>query len=143
MPIEYVCPRSLGELNNPFDRDEQAMTALVTAGALVALADGRVDALERYETLNYIERCRLAPATPSARIAEFFDGCVRQFQGRDFSHLIVEAFRPVARLPLSSDIIRIAERVAAADGYLHPGETQMITLIRVLMTSESRSGTRS
>jgi len=36
MAIKYSGLRSQGELGNPFDRDEEAITALVTAGALVA-----------------------------------------------------------------------------------------------------------
>ncbi|MBV9530063.1 MAG: TerB family tellurite resistance protein, partial [Bradyrhizobium sp.] len=106
-------------------------------------ADGRVDPIERHETLNYIDRFRLAPAISSTRIADFFDGCVRRLQDRDLPNLIIEAFRPVTRLSLRSDIIRIAERVAAADGYLHPDEVQMITLIRLMMMAEPRTHTSS
>ena len=114
MPIKYVRPRSLGELSNPYDRDEQVMTALVTAGALVALSDGRVDAIERYETVDYIDRCRLAPAISRERMAEVFDGCVRRLQDRDFADLIVEALRPAARLSLTSDVVRIADTAGPA-----------------------------
>jgi ATP-dependent DNA ligase len=37
MPIQYIRPSILGELRDPFDCDEQAVKALVTAGAFVAL----------------------------------------------------------------------------------------------------------
>ena len=137
MPIKYVCLRSQGERNNPFDRDEQAMTALVTAGVLVALADGRVDAIERDEAVDYIDRQGLAPAISRRRVAEFFDGLVLRLQDRDFTDLIIAAFRPVAHLSLASEVIRIAERIAAADGRLHPCEVQVIALIRLLMMPES------
>jgi tellurite resistance protein TerB len=139
MPIKYVCPRSLGELSNPIDRHEQAMEALVTAGALVALADGRVDAIERDEAVDYIDRHRLAPAISRQRLAEFFDARVRRLDDRDFASLIVDAFRPVAGLSLASDMIRIAERVAAADGRIHPSEVQVITLLRLIMMTPSES----
>lgn len=135
MPINYICRRSQGELGNPFDRDEQAMTALVTAGALVALADGRVDAVERDAVVDYIDRRRLAPAVSRRRVAEFFEERVRRLQDRDFTDLIIEAFRPVAHLCLALEVIRIAERTAAADGRLHPYEVQVIALIRLLMMS--------
>jgi len=138
MLINYVCHRSQGELGNPFDRDEQAMTALVTAGALVALADGRVDAVERDAVVDYIDRHRLAPAVSRRRVAEFFDGRVRRLHDRDFTDLIIEAFRPVARLSLAFEVVRIAERTAAADGRLHPCEVQVIALIRLLMMSKVR-----
>jgi hypothetical protein len=46
--------------------------------------------------------------------------------------LIVEALRPVPCLSLGSDVIRIAERVAAADGHVHPDEARMIRLLRLI-----------
>jgi tellurite resistance protein TerB len=142
MPINYVRPRNLSELSNPFDRDEQALTALATAGALVALADGRVDAIERDEAVDYIVRRRLAPTISRQRIAAFFDARVQRLDDRDFADLVVAAFRPIARLPLASEVIRIAQRIAAADGRIHPSEVQVITLIRLLMmtSSETRAG---
>jgi len=45
------------------NRDEDVMQGLVTAGALVALADGRVEEVERDELLNFIDRQQLAPTT--------------------------------------------------------------------------------
>jgi hypothetical protein len=40
MPIHYIRPDIPGELRDPFGCDEQVAKALVTVGALVALADG-------------------------------------------------------------------------------------------------------
>jgi tellurite resistance protein len=138
MPIKYTCIRRQGELDNPFDRDEQAMTALATAGALVALADGQVDAVERDEAVDYIDRCRLAPTVSRQRVAEFFDGRVRRLQDRDFTELVVEAFRPVACPSLVSEVIRLGERIAAADRRFHPREVQGLALIRLLMMPPTR-----
>ena len=42
-------------------RDEQLMQALVTAGAFVALADGRVKDIERDELLSYVDAQDLVP----------------------------------------------------------------------------------
>jgi tellurite resistance protein len=55
------------------NRDEDVMQGLVTAGALVALADGRVEEIERDELLNFIDRQQLAPTIPRTEIAEVFD----------------------------------------------------------------------
>jgi len=52
MPIQYIRPSIPGELRDPFDCDEQAVKALVTAGAFVALADGRVEVIERDEVVH-------------------------------------------------------------------------------------------
>jgi tellurite resistance protein len=132
MAIHCVRPDISGEFRNPFDCDELIVKALVTVSAFVALADGRLDAIERDEAVNYIERQRLAPTISQERIAQFFDARARHLEDRDFADLIVEALRPVAALSLSVDVVRIAERVAEADGRLDPNEAQVIGLIRLI-----------
>jgi hypothetical protein len=132
MPIQYIRPSIPGELRDPFDCDEQAVKALAAAGAFVALADGRVAAIERDEAVHYIDRRQLAPTISRGRIAEFFDERTQRLQDADFADLIVEGPRAVAALSLSTHVIRIAERIAAADRYVDPNEVQVITLIRLI-----------
>jgi len=136
MAIHRIRPDIRGELRDPFDCDEQVVKALVTVGAFVALADGRLDATEREETVNYIDRLRLAPTVSRQRIAEFFDASARDLDDRDFADLIAEALRPVAALSLTFDMVRIAELVAMADRHVDPNEAQVIRLLRLIaMTS--------
>src|SRR5215469_8075691 len=136
MAIHYIRPDIRGELRDPFDCDEQVVRALVTVGAFVALADGRLDAIEREETVNYIDRQRLAPTISRQRIAEFFDAGARDLDERDFADLIAEALRPVAALSLTFDVVRIAELVAMADRRVDPSEAQVTRLLRLIaMTS--------
>jgi tellurite resistance protein len=59
MAIHCVRPDISGEFRNPFDCDELIVKALVTVSAFVALADGQLDAIERDEAVNYIERQQL------------------------------------------------------------------------------------
>jgi tellurite resistance protein TerB len=132
MTIHYIRPEISGELRDPLDCDEQVVRALVTVGAFVALADGRVDAVERDEAVNYIDRQRLAPSISRPRIAEFFDARAQHLEGRDFADLIVDALRPVAALSLTHDVVRIAELVAAADRHVNSDEAQVIALIRLI-----------
>jgi tellurite resistance protein len=132
MAIHTVRPDISVEVRNPFDCDELIVKALVTVSAFVALADGRLDAIERDEAVNYIERQQLAPTISRARIAEFFDARARDLEDRDFADLIAEALRPVAALSLTFDVIRIAEQVAAADRRLDSNEAQVISLIRLI-----------
>jgi tellurite resistance protein TerB len=139
MPIHYIRPSISGELRDPFDYDEQVVKALVTVGAFVALADGRVQAIERDEAVGYIDRRRLAPTISQERIAEFFDDRARRLQDRDFADVIVEALRPAAALSLNFDAVRIAELVAAADQHLVPNEAQVLRIIRLItMPFQSR-----
>jgi tellurite resistance protein len=133
MPVRCIRPAISGELRDPFDCDEQAVRALVSVGAFVALADGVFDPIERDEAVDYIDRQALAPTISRQRIAEFFDARVSRLRDRDFADLIVEALRPVAALSLGCDAIRIAERVAAADRHVDPNEAQLIALIRLIM----------
>jgi tellurite resistance protein len=132
MAIHYIRPEISGQLRDPFDCDEQVVRALVTVGAFVALADGRVDPIERDAAVNYVDRQRLAPSISRPRIAEFFDAHARHLEDRDFADLIADALRPVAALSLTFDVVRIAELVAAADRHVNADEAQIIALIRLI-----------
>ncbi len=130
MVIHSVRPEIPGELRDPFDCDEHVVRALVTVGAFVALADGRLDAIERVEAVNYVDRQQLAPSISRPRIAAFFDARARHLEGRDFADLIADALRPGAALSLTFDVVRIAELVAAADRHVNSDEARVISLIR-------------
>jgi tellurite resistance protein len=116
-------------------RDEDVMQALATAGALVALADGRLDAAERDEFVNFIDRQGFTPTISNDDAAGAFDNLVRELEARDRLSVILEAFRPLAGLSLASVVVRTAERVACADGKILPGELQALRLIRLLMAT--------
>jgi tellurite resistance protein len=78
MAVHYIRPNLAAELRDPFDSDEQVVKALVTVGAFVALADGRLDAIERDEAVRYIDQQQLAPTISRRRIADF-DGALLTF----------------------------------------------------------------
>ncbi len=117
-------------------RDEDIVQALVTAGALVATSDGRVDACERNELVSFIDQQDFAPTIPSREVAKAFDDRVRQLEERTAAGVIVDSFRPLAGQSLASLVVRTAELVAAADRMIHPGELRAIRLIRLIMTSQ-------
>jgi tellurite resistance protein len=122
------------------DHDQRVLQALVTAGALVALADGRVDASERDELIEFVDRRGFVPTISRHHIAEAFDNRVRQLKNRDAGKVIVEALRPLAGLSLASVVLRAAERVAAADRQIHPGELRALKLIRLIMMTLPSTG---
>ena len=113
--------------------DHAVMQALVTAGALVALADGRVEQVERDELTSFITRQGFVAGKSSEDIGAAFDDRVRDLSERFSPDTIVDAMRPLAGRSLTSIIVRTAERVAAADREIHPGEQQAIKLIRLTM----------
>ena len=122
MSVHRIDPGISGEIHPPFDCDQRTINALVTVGAFVALADGCIAAIERDAVIGYIIQRRLAPSISWHRIIECFDERSRRLQDRDYWELLLEALRPVAGLSLAPDLVRIAERVAAADGRIHASE---------------------
>ena len=129
-PITAIAKPTGNHLNHS---DEELMQALVTVGALVALADGQVEPVERHELVNFIHRQGFVPTISQDRIAEAFDNRVRQIEDRDGANVTAEALRPLAGLSLASVVVRTAGRVAAANQKIHPGELQALKLIRLMM----------
>jgi tellurite resistance protein len=114
-------------------RDEEILQALATAGALVALSDGQVKAVERDELLDFVDRQGIVPTKSRRDVAQAFDGCVLELEERHAASVIMESFRPLAGKSVGSIVVRAAETVAAADRELHPAELQAMKLIRVLL----------
>lgn len=129
--------------HSSYQRDEEVMQALVTAGAMVALADGSVTPVERDELVNFIDRQGFVPAISPERIAAVFDIRLRELDDRNGPHIIVEKFHPIAGLSLGSVVMRVAQRVADADGMFHPRERQTMDLIRLILARASLSERRA
>lgn len=111
---------------------EQAAVALVTAGALVAVADRHIDPVERDTVIRYIRDRRLAPGVGEARLAGMFEQCARRLEEADFANVVIDALRPVPGRSLSSELVELAEHVAAADRGVHPYELQAVKFLRLL-----------
>lgn len=128
---EHVAPIQ-GEIDEPSNFHERAAAALVTAGAMVAVADRHASAVERDEVVRFISGLGLAAHLTEPRLAAMFDECVRRLEQPDRSKFVIDALLPASHLSLSSDLLAISERVAAADGNLHPREVQSIKFFRLL-----------
>jgi tellurite resistance protein len=116
--------------------DEEVMQALVTAGAMVAVAHGAVEQIERDELVSFIDHQGFVPSISPERIATVFDARVRELDDRNAPNIIVDKFRPVAGLALGSVVIRVAQRAAAADGKLNQREVQAMDLIRLILVED-------
>lgn len=127
------------EIIDPTECDQQAAATLVTAAALVAIADRYIDAMEREEAVRYINDRQLVPTITASRIESLFDERARRLEQPDFANFAIDALRPVSGLSLAPDVIEIAERVAAADLHVHSHELQAIRLIRLVTMSLSKS----
>jgi tellurite resistance protein len=124
-------------------QDEEAMQALVAACAFMAVADGRVQLVEREELLNFVNREGLVPPTSRCDIGEMFDSRVRQLESARSFDAVAGALRPMAGSPLSSVVVRSAERIAAADRDLHPSEVDALRFIRRILTTPQADPGRS
>ncbi|MDX3968459.1 MAG: TerB family tellurite resistance protein [Bradyrhizobium sp.] len=120
------------EVTEPSSLNEQAAAALVIVGALVAVADRRVSPVERDEVLRFIRDRRLAPHISDERLYAMFDELAERLEEPDFANVVIDTLRPVSNLPLSSHLMELSERVAAADEDVHPHEVQAIKLLRLL-----------
>jgi tellurite resistance protein TerB len=127
------------EISEPSRLNEQAVVALVIAGALVAVADRRVSAVERDEVIRFIRDRGLAPHISEDRLFAMFDELAERLEQPDFANVVIDTLRPVSDMSLSSHLIDLSERVAAADDDVHPHEVQAIKLLRLLTLVLPRS----
>jgi tellurite resistance protein TerB len=128
---KYSNPIEL-EIIEPSSLSEQAAVALVIAGALVAVADRRVSPVERDEVIRFIRDRDLAPHIGDDRLFAMFDELAERLEEPDFANVVIDTLRPVSDLPLSTHLLELSERVAAADEDVHPHEVQAIKLLRLL-----------
>jgi tellurite resistance protein len=120
------------EITEPSSLNKQAAVALVIAGALVAVADRRVSPVERDEVIRFIRDRELAPDITDERLFAMFDELAERLEEPDFANVVIDTLRPISNMPLSSHLIELSERVAAADEDVHPQEVQAIKLLRLL-----------
>jgi tellurite resistance protein len=120
------------EITEPSRLNEQAAVALVIAGALVAVADRQVSPVERDEVIRFIRDRGLAPHMSDDRLFAIFDSLAERLEEPDFANVVIDTLRPVSNLSLSSHLMELSERVAAADEDVHPHEVQAIKLLRLL-----------
>jgi len=128
---KYSNPIEL-EIAEPSSLNEQAVAALIIAGALVAVADRRVSPVERDEVIRFIRDRGLAPHIGDDRLFAMFDELAERLEEPDFANVVIDTLRPVSNMPLSSHLMELSERVAAADEDVHPHEVQAIKLLRLL-----------
>ena len=119
------------------DRAHEVMDALVTAAALVAVADGSVHAIEREELVNCMDEERLFPGFSGPEIAAVFDKRAQQLQQRNGPEVIIKALRPLSGLQSTQLVLRIGRRVANADHRINQSELSALKLLRLITTTLS------
>jgi tellurite resistance protein TerB len=94
---EHVAPIQ-AEIIEPSNVHERAAAALVTVGAMVAVADRHVSAAERQEVVRFISDLGLAAHLTEPRLAVMFDERARRLEQRDFANVVIDALLPVSDL---------------------------------------------
>ena len=111
--------------------EETLFEAVVTAGVVVALADGRADAAERAELVGFVEQSSWLSTLTPAEIIDAFDSHVRQFEMiGGVSEATINSLRQVGDRAGIREVVCAAERVALADGCVQTSEKTAIQFIR-------------
>jgi tellurite resistance protein len=118
-------------------RDREMMEALVTAGALVARADGSVDGSERDHLLGFIRQRGLLVRIAPGEILDAFDGRLRQLEQSSGPRSAMASLRPLAGWSRAVLVVEAAAFVAAADGEIHPDELRALRHIRAALTARA------
>ncbi|HYM03168.1 MAG TPA: TerB family tellurite resistance protein [Stellaceae bacterium] len=114
-------------------RDEEMVTALVAAAALVARADGAVDPIERRHFIEFLARERLLAGREPDEILASLDAMALWLD--DQGGAVADALRAL-RGRRALTVILAAEHVAAADGELRLGEQDALRFIRRALGGE-------
>jgi tellurite resistance protein len=112
------------------DRNDDLLDAVVTAAALVARADGRIEPVERGLLLDFMDRNGFLSVFTRDEILDAFERRVRQFDEEGGAEAAVDSLgRLAGRSPVRL-VIGAGKHVAAADGHLHPRELHILQRIR-------------
>ena len=120
------------------DSDDELLDAVVTAAALVARADGWIEPVERNHLLDFLNRNGLLSVFTRGEILEVFDSRIRQIDERNGVEAAVDSLWRLAGRSRARLAVHAGECIAAADGHLHPRELQVLHLLRVALSAQSR-----
>ena len=111
--------------------------ALATVGALVALSDGIVAEAERDILIKFSSGQGFVSHESESALGRVFDDRIEQLKEPACSRIVRQSLRPLVGHSLASVVVRTAEKVAAADGIVHPGELRALDVIRRVMKGKT------
>ncbi|WP_239617511.1 tellurite resistance TerB family protein [Cohnella mopanensis] len=96
-------------------KNKDFMDAVVAGCAIVAAADGKIDASEKQKMVGYINHNEELKVFEMAKVIERFNYFTNQF---DFDHLIgkAEAMKPILKFKDKPDVARVVVSVCCAIG---------------------------
>ena len=112
------------------DRNDELLDAVVTAAALVARADGRIEPAERGLLVDFLDRNGFLSVFTRDEILDAFDRRVHQLGEERGAETAVDSLGRLAGRSPARLVIGAGKHIAAANGNSHPVERHMLQLIR-------------
>jgi tellurite resistance protein len=107
------------------------------AAALVARADGWIDAVERSHFLAFMNRNGILSIFERSDVLDAFEYRVAQLNGDGGAQIAADSLRRITGRSQARLVVDAAEHVAAADGHVHTAELHVLQLIRVAVSARS------
>jgi tellurite resistance protein len=108
------------------------VAGIVTAGAMMACADGRPDRVERSRLLSFLSRRGLLPRFRRQRVIAAFDDNIARMRTRSVEELgaAADSLKVLAASSAASLVATAAAHVALADGIASAQELVVLRMIR-------------
>jgi tellurite resistance protein len=114
-------------------REDELLDAVVSAAALVARADDRIDGAERGQLLDFLERRGILSVFTPAEILDTFERRVRELNEPGGSVAALKHLRRHAERSLARVIFNAGQEIAAADCRVDPREQHTLQLIWITL----------
>jgi tellurite resistance protein len=120
----------------------ETIAGLATAGAIMACADGRLDAGERHAWLGFLREHGVLTYASRREMLACFDQRAGEFQPLSLPELCEAAgsLSSLAGTSGAQPVGMAASRVALADGIVWPQEVAMLQVIRAKLGLSVRQG---
>jgi len=112
------------------DRNRELLEAVVTAAALVARADGRIEPVERGLLVDFLDRNGFLSVFTRAEILDAFERRLRRLDERDGAAAAIGSLGRFAGRSPARLVIGASEHVAGAAGEPRAREVRALRLIR-------------
>jgi tellurite resistance protein len=113
--------------------ENELLDAAVSAAALVARADARIDPAECRQLLDFLGREGVLSVFTPAEVIEIFERRVRELNEPGGGVAALRQLKRHAERPLARIVIDAGQEIAAADCRIDPREQQMLQLIRLIL----------
>lgn len=111
-------------------REDELFDAIVSAAALMARADGRVEEVERAQLLDFLERQDLHWMFDREEALAQFDRRVRELREPDEQLATFTRLRRYRDSRAATLILGVCDEIAVADCRLDPREDRLLRLVR-------------